>query len=216
MQDFTENLAVASISSKIHLVMAYYHIPVAPEDTPKTAVATSFVLFEIPCMPFGLRNAAPKFQKHSHQVYRGLHLVFLYVDVIFVAGPLEQERHCYLRLLFDRLQFNGLVINAEKCVFGASHIEFLSQRITPEYIQPLEANVKTIRNIPQPSSFRTVREFLGLLNFHRRFIPGCAHLLKPLTDLLRGSKSSNNRVRVRVRGGVRQPHLGPLEDGFEN
>ncbi|TNN05850.1 Retrovirus-related Pol polyprotein, partial [Schistosoma japonicum] len=28
--------------------------------------------------------------------------------------------------------------------------------------------------------------FLGLINFYRRFIPSCAHLMQPLTDLLKG------------------------------
>lgn len=43
-----------------------------------------------------------------------------------------------------------------------------------------------IKDFPQPSPLRALQEILSLLKFHRHFIPGCAHLLQPLTDLLRG------------------------------
>ncbi len=36
--------------------------------------------------------------------------------------------------------------------------------------------------------------FLGLLNFYRRFLPDAAAFLKPLTDSLRGSKSTQEAV----------------------
>jgi hypothetical protein len=36
--------------------------------------------------------------------------------------------------------------------------------------------------------------FLGLINFYRRFLPGVASFLKPLTDTLRGSKSAQEAV----------------------
>jgi len=37
-----------------------------------------------------------------------------------------------------------------------------------------------------------LREFLGLLNFYRRFIKNCSSIVQPLTDLLAGSKRSSS------------------------
>ncbi len=31
-----------------------------------------------------------------------------------------------------------------------------------------------------------MQRFLGMINFYRRFLPKCAQILKPLTDLLKG------------------------------
>ena len=54
IQDFTASLHGTKVFSKIDLVRAYHHIPVEPDDVPKTAVITPFGLFEFLRMPFGL------------------------------------------------------------------------------------------------------------------------------------------------------------------
>lgn len=76
-------------------------------------------------MPFGLWNRVQSFQRFIHQLCRGLHFVFAYVDVIPVASTSAAQHEQNLRLIFERLMSNGLVVNASKCVCGASELEFL-------------------------------------------------------------------------------------------
>ena len=59
----------------------------------------------------------------------------------------------------------------------------------------LEEKVKDIQNFPPPCSLRKLREFLGLVNFYRRFIPSCADILQPLTDIL-VDKSKNKKIEL--------------------
>ena len=86
IQDFSANLADAQVFSKIDLVKGYHQIPVAPEDVPKTAMITSFGLYEFLRMPFGLKNAAQTFQWLMDTVCHGLKAVFVYMDGILVAS----------------------------------------------------------------------------------------------------------------------------------
>ena len=186
IQDLTASLAGQRIFSKIDLVRAYNQVPVAEADIPKTAVATPFGLFEFLRMPFGLRNAAQTFQRFMDQVCRGLESVYVYLDDILVASENSEQHLLHLRKLFERLAQHGVTINPEKCCFGCAEVSFLGHQLSAEGITPLTDKVQAIMDYPEPTSFKQLRRFDGLVNFYRRFIPNCAQLMQPLTDILRG------------------------------
>lgn len=135
-------------------------------------------------MPFGLRNAAQTFQRFLDQVLRGMPFVYAYIDDILVARRTEQEHQDHLRCLFRKLDEHGLMINPEKSHLGVSSVSFLGHQIDCHGIRPLTSKVKAIQEYPQPQTARDLRGFLGLVNFYRRFVPGCAKLLQPLQEIL--------------------------------
>nr|VZI50504.1 unnamed protein product [Spirometra erinaceieuropaei] len=139
-------------------------------------------------MPFGLRNAAQTFQRFIDHVLRGLPFVYAYIYDLLVASRNEEEDKEHLALEFDRLDKFGVVINPSKCVLVGPSLEFVGHQVDSEGFRPLFSNVEAVRNFTPPTLKRQFQRFLRMVNFYRRFLPNCADLMLPLTNMLSGPK----------------------------
>ena len=153
-------------------------------DIAKTAIVTLFGPFEYTRMPFGLKNAAQTFQRFMDNTFRDMSFAYVYLDDILVASS-SPTQHCnHLRQLFRRLAAYGLVVNPRKCVLGRSSLEFIGHCLTSTRVQPLQSRVQSITDFPRPQSAKSLQEYLGMLNFYRRFVPHAAEILLPLYELI--------------------------------
>ena len=128
-------------------------------------------------MPFGLKNSAQAFQHLMDTVCRDLDFTFVYIDDILMASNDIATHKEHLHLLFQRLQKFGMMINVSKCQFGRNTIDFLGHRINSTRSFPLPDKVQVISELNQPVTIKGLQEFVGMVNFYRRFIPAAAQLM---------------------------------------
>ncbi len=95
-----------------------------------------------------------------------------------------------MRVVLARLRRFGLYANAKKCRFLCPELDFLGFIVGKEGVRMDPERVKTIADWPRPGSIHDVQEFLGFVNFYRRFIEGYSHITRPLTDLLKSADHS--------------------------
>jgi RNase H-like domain found in reverse transcriptase len=60
--------------------------------------------------------------------------------------------------------------------------------------EPLEDHVAAIREFKLPADRQQLQQFLGMVNFYRRFLPGAAGVLQPLIDALQGPGGKNRKL----------------------
>lgn len=197
--DANNDMSDCEIVSKVDIVRAFHHVPVAPEDVHKTAIITPFGLFEFPQMNFGMRGAGQSYQRFMNLVLHDFDFTFCYLDDILIKSRSVEEHKRHLRLLFERLDKYGLKIKLSKCVFGVSVLEFLGHEISKDGIKPLPSKVKDIVDFPQPTSIRSAQRFTGMINFYQRFLKGIAGILAPINThiafLQNGSKSKKSKSK---------------------
>jgi hypothetical protein len=186
LQDLSNFLHGSTIFSKIDLEKGYHQIPMQKSDIPKTAIITPFGLFEFLYMSFGLSNAAQTFQRLMDSLYRDFPFIFIYLDDMLIFSHSRSDHLSHLDTVLAVLAENGLHINPAKCQFAQPEVDFLGHHVTASGLSPIASHTQPILQFPTPSDVKMLQKFLGMLNFYRRFLPGIARVLKPLTDATSG------------------------------
>ena len=184
--DITNGLHGASIFSKLDLLKGYYQVPMNEEDIKKTAICTPFGTYTFNYSCFGLRNSGATFQRLMDDILGDLPFCVVYIDDILIFSSSRKQHFKHLRKILQRLTDNGLIVRYDKCVFGASSVEFLGHSISAQGVTPVTSKIDAIQQFPQPTTVKQVQEFCGMINFYHRFLPHIAETMTPLYNAIKG------------------------------
>ncbi|GBM31806.1 hypothetical protein AVEN_56909-1 [Araneus ventricosus] len=76
----------------------------------------------------------------------------------------RMRRDCFQNLeqVFQRLNENGLVLNIEKCIFGADKLPFLGCEVSKDGISPSKEKFEALVNYPQPQDNLMVLHYIAM------------------------------------------------------
>ena len=104
---------------------------------------------------------------------------------IVIHGRTKDQRDKRQQLVLERLAEYHITLNPNKRQFARTEINFLGYHVSSQGVLPLYSNVKTIEELPQPTSAKEVASFLGTPNFYLKFVAHYADTAEPRRRLLR-------------------------------
>ena len=157
ISDFTALAHGCSIFSSLDISDAYYSIPIKPEDKYKLTIITPLGNCSYNYLPMGLATSSTYFLQLMNEALVGIRQVFCYLEDVIVmsCNPTDHERT--LNQVFTRLRDHGLVVNRDKCVFGANSLSFLGFKLSEQGFSPLPTKVSVINDFPLPRIKRQLK-----------------------------------------------------------
>jgi hypothetical protein len=132
-------------------------------------------LFEPTVMQFSLCNMPSTFQRMINDVLaeeKGSGHVEVYIDDILVHTPDIPSNHYWVGRVLSKLTEHQLYCQREKCLFEKEEVEFLGVMLRKGCAMISPKKVQAISDEKPLTTRKGLRRFLGLINYHRRFIQG--------------------------------------------
>ena len=141
-------------------------------------------------MPYVLTGAPATFRRLVDSIIGPQLYPYCFADLddIIVATPSFEEHLQYLTKTFKLLKEAGLKLNQDKCEFACSELRYLGYLVNEFGLQVDPDKIAPILDRPRPHNVKTLRRFLGMCSFYRRFIRSISTISAPLTRLLRKSQ----------------------------
>ncbi|KAJ9552763.1 hypothetical protein OSB04_016808 [Centaurea solstitialis] len=164
----------------------YNQIAIAPDDQEKTTFTCPYGTFAFRRMPFGLCNAPATFQRCMMSIFSDMleNSMEIFMDDFSVYGTSYEQCLKNLEKALERCEDTDLVLNWEKCHFMVKEGIVLGHLISNRGIEVDKAKLEVIAKLPEPTTVKGIRSFLGHAGFYRRFIKDFSKISKPLCVLL--------------------------------
>ena len=210
-------LAGTTVFSKLDTNSGFWQVPLSPESRPLTTFITPMDRYCFNKLPFGLSSASEHFQKCMNELLADIPRVVCQIDDILIFVNNQEVHDQWLHTVLSRLRSKGLTLNASKCNFRQSSIDFLGHIIDRRGVSPDPRNTEAIQKMAPLSSLTELRRFMGMINQLNKFSPRITDLSQPLRELLNPKKAwvwtpAQDNAFQKVKEEIASPRVLALYD----
>ena len=105
------------------------------------------------------------------------------MDDVLVIGKCLEEHKANLVKVLNRLRQAGLKLKPKKCKFAQLEVEYLGHIVSSEGIRTDPKKLQAVHDFSIPTNVKSLRSFLGLASYYRRFILNFSKIAGPLHSL---------------------------------
>lgn len=196
VQEILESLGGNNWFSMLDQGKAYHQGFIAEESRYLTAFVTPWGLYEWVRVPFGLKNAPAEYQRFMEHCLNGLRddICIPYIDDVIVFSQSFEEHVEHIRAVLRRLREHGVKLKPRKCRLFKREVACLGRIVSAHGHRPDPTHIEAVVALKnsQPTTVSEVRKLLGLLGYHRQYIPNFSKTAKCLFELLQGEKRTND------------------------
>ena len=156
--------------TKLDLKSAYQQLPLHPNSQQFVTLNTHRGLYRYKRLPFGIASSRAIFQHSMDVILQGLDHVASIQDDILITGQDDDQHIKNLNTILSRLDDYGLLLQLSKYKLMQKSITYMGCIISAEGISPTDEKVEVIKQVPRPESSTQLRAFLGMVNYHGKFI----------------------------------------------
>ncbi|CAF4447474.1 unnamed protein product [Didymodactylos carnosus] len=180
--------------TKLDLKSGYFQIPILEHDKEKTAFVTQDGLWEFNVLPQGVMNGPPTFQRVMHNLIGNgrWDYVVVYLDDILIFSKTLDEHKCHLNEILTILSQANFQLHPEKCTIAVEEIDYLSHIVNKDRILLSPEKIRAIVELSPPHTLNEANEFIGKLNWYRKFIPHFAEIAAPIHKVTNKTKKTKH------------------------
>ena len=137
-------------------------------------------------LSFGLSSGPSSFQRLLNNILKphvnSFIQVYLYDVLIFSSNTLDEPFN-HISTVLTLLEQNHIRLRLSKCFWAKNELEYLGHMVSSKGLSPTNAKIKAVIDWPKPSNIQTTQQWLGFVNFYRRYIRNYFKIAQPLYQL---------------------------------
>ena len=207
VDEITAKFQGMTVFTIVDFKKGYWMVVLHPDSRKLTCMALPFGRFQWTRLPMGTVVAQDIFQSRLVSILIGMEGVTGIADDMVIAGRDEMEDDRNLLAFMEKCMSNNLTLNSEKIQFKQTQVSFYGHCLSKQGISPDPKKIKALNHMEFPPDKKTMRSFLGMINYLNRYSALTAHLTAPFSALTHQAvdyKSGNvhyesfNRLKMEV------------------